>query len=186
RSARVSDRREDFVRDERRADRLITGAQPLGHYQQIGRDAFLRASPSRASAPEPTHHFIENQQDAVPVADFADAFEIAGRWRNTSGGRADDGLGDKTDHGFRADPEQRLFQFICDAQPVFFFTLVFATSAIGVAGRDVFSLSEQRQIDFAALDVPSHAQAAQRAAVITLATGDEPRPLRLANVDEIL
>src|SRR5262245_35880997 len=105
RSARVSDRLEDFVGDERGADRLIARAQPLGHDQQIGRDALLRASPPRAGAPEPAHHFIHNQQDAVSVADFANAFEIAGRGRNTPGGRANDSFSDKSDHGLWTDSE---------------------------------------------------------------------------------
>lgn len=165
---------------------MIARAESLRHDQQVRRNAFLIAGPSRARAPKPAHHLIKNQQDAISVADFADALEISGRGRNASGGRAANSLRHKSDHGFRGDFEQRLFEFIGDAQAVLFFGLARALPAIGVTRRDVFGLGEQRAVKFTSSEMTADAQTAQRTAVITLAARDEASSLRLSDVNEIL
>ena len=65
-------RRRSFC-DEHRADRLIAAAQSLGDRHQVGHDAFLLARVQRAGAAHAAHHFVEDQQDAVAVAELADA-----------------------------------------------------------------------------------------------------------------
>ena len=58
---------------EHRADRLVAAAEALGDRQQVGHDAFLLAGVQRAGAAHAAHHLVEDQQDAVAVAQFAHA-----------------------------------------------------------------------------------------------------------------
>ena len=60
------------VGDQHRADRLVAAAEPLGDRHQVGRDAFLLAGVQRAGAAHAAHHLVEDEEDAVAVADFAD------------------------------------------------------------------------------------------------------------------
>ena len=77
---------------------------------QVGRDAFLLAGVQRAGAAHAAHHLVEDQQDAVAVADRADALEIAGDRRHRAGGRADHGLGDEGDDPIAAELEDLVLE----------------------------------------------------------------------------
>src|SRR2546427_800041 len=65
-----------------------------------------RTAPTEAclgtkGAPEASHDFVGDHEDAVFVAEFADAFEVAVR-RNENAVGADDGLEDEGGNGVRA------------------------------------------------------------------------------------
>jgi hypothetical protein len=58
------------------ADRLVTAAKTFGDRHQIGNDVLLLDRVQRAGAAHAAHHLIDDQQDAVAVADVTDAAEI--------------------------------------------------------------------------------------------------------------
>src|SRR2546421_9778405 len=63
--------------DHQGADRLIAGAKALGDGDHVGNHALALEGPHRAAAAHAAHHFVEDQQDAVAIADLAHAFEVA-------------------------------------------------------------------------------------------------------------
>ena len=65
--------------DQHGADRLIAPAQPFRDRHKIGRNALLLAGMQRPGAAHAAHHFVEDQQNAVRVAQFAHTPEVAGR-----------------------------------------------------------------------------------------------------------
>ena len=176
-----------FSADEQRADRLIAGAQTLGDRQHVGRDALLLARVARAGAAHAAHHFVEDQQHAVAVADFADALEVAGRRGNRAERRADDGLGDERGDVVGAELDDLRFELVRHAQPVRFGGFVRRLVAVRVARRDVVYRIDQHRLELAAApDVAARGQRAERVAVITLAARDHEFSLRLTALDEIL
>ena len=64
----------------------------LGERHHVGRDAEALRCEGRAHAPEAGNHLVEDEQDAVPVADFAQPLQIALRRRIDA-----DGTGDRLD-----------------------------------------------------------------------------------------
>ena len=92
------------------ADRLVAAAEALGDRHQVGRDALLLAGVQGSGAPHAAHHLVENEQDAVAVADRADALEIVGDRRHGARRRADDGLGDEGDDAFGTDLEELVLE----------------------------------------------------------------------------
>ena len=67
---------EHLLANENGPDRREAAAEPLGNGHQVGRDAFLLAGMQRACATHAAHDLVQDQQDAVPVADLADALEV--------------------------------------------------------------------------------------------------------------
>src|ERR1700692_2263880 len=73
----------DVVTHADRAERKIAGSQSLGHGDHVGNNVPVIDGEPFASAPETGHHFVGNHQDAVLVAELAQAGEIAiGRNQN--------------------------------------------------------------------------------------------------------
>jgi hypothetical protein len=89
---------EDPASHEHGADRRKAAAEPLGDRHQIRRNAILLASVQRAGAPHAAHHLVQDQQDAVPVADLAYALEVALDRGNAARRSPADGLGNEGDH----------------------------------------------------------------------------------------
>ena len=87
------DRQVDFVATHHRPDRLVTGTQPLGDGKDIGPHAIRFTSEHMASPAHAAHHLVKDQQHAVPVADLADAGEIAIKGRHRAKRRTDHRLG---------------------------------------------------------------------------------------------
>src|SRR5437764_4687907 len=72
----------DRPRHDHRADRLISGAQPLGDRDDVGHDGFALEGPHRSAAAHAAQHLVEDEQDAVAIAYLAHALEVArDRWR---------------------------------------------------------------------------------------------------------
>src|SRR5712672_3969399 len=77
----------DLSACEHRADRLVAAAKSLGDGLDIRRNTLLFPRVKRARAAHAAHHFVEDQQSAVPVADVAHGPEITlGRWHTSGGG----------------------------------------------------------------------------------------------------
>src|SRR6516225_10197268 len=93
----LRERLEDFSLQQQRADRRVAAAEAFGNCHQVGADAFLLARMQRPGAAHAAHDLVEDQENAVPVADAADRLEIAGHRRHRAHGGADDRLGHEGD-----------------------------------------------------------------------------------------
>ncbi|CAM2156543.1 hypothetical protein PT2222_30015 [Paraburkholderia tropica] len=171
---------------ERRADRLIAGAQTLRDGQQIGRDAVLRAGVQPARAAHARHDLVEDQQHAVAIAHGANLAEVvAHRWHR-AGRRADHRLRHESRDVFRAEFEDLLFEFIGETLRVGFVGFAFVTLAIRVARAHVMRFDQDRQERLASPCVAADRQRAERIAVIALAARDEMTARQLALLHEEL
>ena len=83
----------DLLRHQHRAHRHRAVGEPLGARDDVRRHAEFLRGERRAGAAEAGDHLVEDQQDAVLVADLAQALEIALR-RNQHAGRTRDRLDD--------------------------------------------------------------------------------------------
>ena len=61
------------------SERYGAAADPLGQRHDVGHDVPVLAAEPPSGAPEPGHHLVEDEQDAVPVADLTDGGEVARR-----------------------------------------------------------------------------------------------------------
>src|SRR4051794_5604605 len=68
---------EDPVLQQYRADRPIAAAQSLCNRENIRADAFLLAGMQGAGSAHAAHHFVEDEQNSMAVADLAHALKIA-------------------------------------------------------------------------------------------------------------
>ena len=180
------DRPVDVVAAHHRPDRLVTGAQPLGDGQDIGPHAIRFAGEHMAGPAHAAHHLVKDQQHAVPVADLADAGEIAIKRRHRAKRRTDHRLGHERHDIPCAQPQDFRFQLVGDAQRECGLALSVPHLAIGIAGGDMAGLDKDRIIDLPPPGVAARRQRAERVAVIALASGNDMAPVRLAGLDEIL
>ncbi|MNY09220.1 hypothetical protein D3C86_1421260 [compost metagenome] len=176
----------DALLRHHRADGLIASAQPLGDGDQVGRDAFLLHGVQGAGAAHPAHDFVGDEQDAVAVAHLAHAAEIAGHRRDGAGCGAHHRFGHEGHHGVGSQALEGLLELLRQAFAVLLGAFVVALVAVGVAGRDVLHLDQQRRELRAAPGVAAHRQRAQRVAVIALPARDDMTALRLADFHEVL
>ncbi|MNC34869.1 hypothetical protein D3C75_833260 [compost metagenome] len=80
-SRAIGDGVADFLAHQGRADRLIASTEPLGNGDQVRGNSLLLCGEQCAGAAHTTHDLVEDQQNAVAVANLANALEIA-RHRN--------------------------------------------------------------------------------------------------------
>ena len=88
----------DFLRDHHRAHRDGAVGEALGAGDDVGHHVEFLRGEGRAGAAEAGDHFVEDQQQAVFVADLAQAFQISLRWQYHARG-ARDGLDDHSSDG---------------------------------------------------------------------------------------
>ena len=65
----------------------------------------------RAGASHAAHDFVQDELDAVAIAQFAHAVQVAGNRGQHAGRRATDGFRDEGDDGFRPQPGEGVGQF---------------------------------------------------------------------------
>ena len=75
----------DFLRDDGAAHRNRAVGDTLRKRDDIRRHAVALSGKGKSQPPERRDHFIENEQDAVAVADFPQALQIAGRRSEDTG-----------------------------------------------------------------------------------------------------
>ncbi len=143
-------------------------------------------SVQRAGAAHAAHHLVEDQQNAVAIAQLAHAAEVARHRRQRARGGTCDGLGDERDHVAGAQALDLRFQLGHQAPAVGLGRLVDAAVAVFVARRHVRDVDQQRRELRAPPGVAADRQRAERVAVIALATRDEVPTLRLPDLDEVL
>src|SRR5260221_4368572 len=135
----------DWPRGEHRADRLVSGAEPLGDSDDVGRDVLALERPHRPAASHAAHHLVEDEEDAVAIADFAHAPEVAAYRGHAAKGCAGDGLGDEGDHLVAAQAFNLALKLCPQALPIGGVGLAFALIAVRIAGRDVRRADEERR-----------------------------------------
>ena len=177
---------EHLLAHENGPDRREAAAEPLGDGHQVGRDAFLLAGMQRARAAHAAHHLVQDQQDAVAVADLAHALEVAFDRGNASGRRAPDRFGHEGHDGIRAELLDLVFEFLGQPLAVLRRRLVGPPPAILEARRDMMHVDQQRRELLAPPFVAADGQGTQRVAVVALPAGNEVPSLRLALLHEIL
>src|SRR5262249_20495007 len=72
----------NLFHDLERTYRLEVTTEPFGDGHQVRRDTFLFASVQRPGASDSAHHFIQNEENSMSVANFAHALKIAGHRRD--------------------------------------------------------------------------------------------------------
>src|SRR5690606_12500534 len=125
-------------------DRLITCPEALCDRDQVGRNALLLAGVERARAAHSAHDLVENQENAVAVADLPNLPEIAGRRGCAALGGAPDSLGNEGDDSFRAQLSDGGLVLRGQSLPVGLQRLALTELAISVRWRDVVALEEHR------------------------------------------
>ena len=72
---------DDLAARDHGAERDVARVDPLGDGDDVGHDVPVLAGEPPAGAPEAGHHLVEDQQDAVAVADLPHRLQVAvGRW----------------------------------------------------------------------------------------------------------
>ena len=153
---------------EHRADRLIPGTQSFCDRHDIRRNAVLVAGVQAAGPTHTAHDFVENQQYAVLIADFANAFEIAVYRGYRTKCRTDYRFRDEGHYLVFAEAQDFGFELVCDALTVFKLGLVGLLPAVSVTGCDVRSFDHQRIELFAPPQVTAGSQGTQGVAMIGL------------------
>ena len=98
----VDDRHEYVASREDPADRRIASGKALSRDEDIRGDAPVFSSEARACSPEARHDLVENQQDAMLVAQLAYGGPVVVRRHDRAAGGADDRFGDERRDGVGA------------------------------------------------------------------------------------
>src|SRR4051812_10592727 len=151
--------------------RGVASADSLCADDQIGNDAPVIQSPSPAGAPEPGHHLVGDEEDAVAVTDLTDALEIPQCGGNSAEGSANHKLGDESSGIVGAQLTERVLQLV-GAGEVTLWTGPVRTAAIRVAWRDVFGGWQDRGERPATRCVPAKRERGDRRAVERRAAPD--------------
>ena len=160
------------------AHRLRAVGERLGHREHIGRHAEALRGEIRAGASEPRDHLIENEQDAVLVADVAQPLQIA-LGRHEAAGGTRDGLDEARGDVLRAEEVDETHEVLGQFHAVRAFALREA-----VRGQERMAHvrdARERGTELAAIvDHPGQRYAAEIDAVIGALARDEHRASALA------
>ena len=176
----------DFARADDRADGLVAAAEPLPQGHDVGNDPVLLARKEGAGPAASAHHFVEDQQDAMTVADLPHVLEIGARRRDRAGSRADDGLSDEGDDRLGAEPLDFLFERLGGSSAIGLGTLARLGETIfetGIGQRDV---DEQRLVGRSPPGTSPGRERAERVAVIALAPSNDAASASVAAFEMIL
>src|SRR5262249_41330440 len=162
----VRNRGEDLLADQQRTDGRETTTHALGDRHQIRAYPFLLAGVQGSRSAHSTHHFVENEQDAIAVADFAYVLEIAWHRRDSAHGRTDDGLRDKGDDVASTDLVDLAVELLRQALPILVRAFVRTAFSILINWRDVMRFDQQRREWLAVTMAPEQAGGEAVAAVV--------------------
>src|SRR5260370_22117919 len=91
RSAAACDRLPHVLANQYGPERRISAGEPFAQQNNVWHDSPMLHREILAGAASARHHFVGNQENAVAVADFTDALDVA-IGRRGAGSRADNGL----------------------------------------------------------------------------------------------
>ena len=177
----------DALVHEHRADRLVTGAQPLGDRDEVGADAFLLEREERPRAAHAAHDLVGDEQHVVAVADLADAAEVARRRGDAAGGGAHHRLRDEGRDTARSRRDDRGLECVRGPHAVGFERLVRTTVPVRV-DRPVWPTVADRDgaEGLARPEVPPIANAAERLPGVAPLPRDDDLALRLSALEPVL
>ena len=132
------------------------------------------------------HHFVEDEQHAVAVADRPDALEIVADRRRGAGVAPTTVSATKAMTLFGPISTSFLLERLSGPRRIIRVALALPPQPIGVAGVDVVGLDQERLELRAPPRISASGEGAKRVAVVALATGDDMAALRLADLDKIL
>ena len=140
-----------------------------------------------AGAAHATHHFVQDQQDAVAIADLADAFEISRRRGHRAECRADHRLGDECGDVVWPESLDFGFQLVGHAQAIRLRRLVGTLAAVGITLADMRDVVEQQRRKLRPPPaVATRRQSAEGVAVVTLPARDDAIFFRPATFSVVL
>ena len=130
----------NFRARQHRANGLIARTQALADANNVRRNRLCFAGIKRSAAAHAAHHFIEDQEHAVAIADFANAGEISGHGWHATERCTTHCFGDKSDDRVVSQPLDFAFQFARKALAILDFIFRRALFAIRIAGRNMGDL----------------------------------------------
>ncbi len=166
----------DLVADGNRTQRHVGRGEALRHRDEIGHDLPVIHREPLARAPQPGHDFVADEQDAVLVADLAQALQVA-IGRDDDAVRAGDRFEEEGSHGVRAFAHQHLLDLIEALAGEYFVAvaLVIQRAAILVRVEDVDDAGDAGLVGPAAL-VAGEGDGPRSCAVIRAIAGDDLLP----------
>ena len=176
----------NLVLRQYRANRLVAAAQAFGDGHQVGADAFLLYRVQAAGAAHAAHHLVSDQQDAIAVAQRAQAFPVTGWCRHGAQGGAHHGLGHKGDDLVGAQFLELGIHLGQQTGHIGFGAFAGLAVAVFVSRGHAAHVHQDRGKLLATPFVAAHRQRAQGVAVVALAARYKMRALRLADFHKIL
>ena len=161
------------------AHRHGAGIHALGEGDHVGNDAVALGGEGGAEAAEAGDDLVEDQQDAVLVADLAQALEIALRRRQNAGG-AGHGLDDHGGDGGGVVQRDDALQLVGEMRAPFRLAAGEGLFGAVIGVRQVVDARQQRAEELAVLDDAADRDAAEADAVIAALAADQARPAALA------
>jgi len=125
-------------------NRLIASAQALGDDQQIGHHAVLFTGVQPARASHATHHFIQDQEHAVAIADLAHALKVIRDRRHRPCRSADDSLCHEGNDRILSQSQDLILEGLCRACGIGLIAFVALLKVVGEARVDMMRLDQQR------------------------------------------
>src|SRR5580704_11426002 len=184
-SGAAGDRVDDTARGDNRAERGVAAGDSLPYEDHVRRNAPVFDGERSSGAAHAGHDFVSDQQDAVAMADFGDALDVAfGRGDRTERG-ADHGFENKCGDVFRTVAGEGAIEFV-GAIDVTFRIFQAEGTAVAIARRDVAPLGKHGRERFAAADVAGNGEGAEGAAVVALQAREYAESFGLAALDPIL
>ncbi len=98
---------DDIVVEQHGRERRVPAGQSLAAEQHVGDDVLVEAREPVAGTPDPGDDLVHDEEDAVPVAQLPQTYEVAPGWHEDSSCRTDDGLDDDRSDGIRSVLEDR-------------------------------------------------------------------------------
>ena len=185
-SAALPDGFDDARLRKHGANGLVTAAQAFGNGLNVRHHAFLRAGMQAACAAHAAHHFVQDEQDPVPVAYLAHGAQIPRHGHQHTRSGAAHGFRDKSNHTFRAEALDGLVQLTRQPLPILLRGFLLAPLAVGIARRDMGGLNQQRGKRRPAPGISPHRQRPQRVPVVALPSRNEMAAFGLADFHEKL
>ena len=169
----------DALARDHAAHRHGAGGDALGEAEQVGDHAIALGGKGVAEAAEAGDDLVEDQQNAVTVADGAQPLQITfGRRQHAgrAGHRLDDHGGDRRGAVQRDDA----FELVGEMPAPFRLALGKGLMLAAIGCRQMIDAGQQRAEEFAVVDNAADRNAAEADAVIAALAADQPRARALA------
>ena len=163
-------------RHQRRAERRVAGRQPLGEHDDVGQRVGVVVGGEEAPGPEGAHALVEDEPDAVAIADGAGPARERGVGHVDPRGLASDRLHDQGQHPPRPDPLDGLLQ----GGQALRRRLLGTGGPEGQRSRDLVRADRHRAPEGGHAEVAVQAEGLEGGAVIAGHQRDHPVALRLA------